>query len=294
MANLKEVRTRIVSVKSTQQITNAMKMVAAAKLRKAQNAIIQLRPYAGKLSEILDGLMASLEGSHLNGLATPREVKKVLLIPISSNRGLCGSFNANVIKACRQLAESTYPKQWAQGQVDVLSVGKKARETLQRQGFQLVENHDYLFDELTFNQVAKLAEKLIELYQNGTYDCIQVVYHRFKNAAVQQLTVETFLPVQLNQTDAENQGFQTEFLFEPDRDELVNSLIPKSLKIQFYKMLLDSNASEHGARMTAMHQATDNAAELLKNLQLSYNKARQAAITSEILEIVGGAEALHG
>jgi F-type H+-transporting ATPase subunit gamma len=296
MANLKEVRTRIASVKSTQQITSAMKMVAASKLRRAQNAILQMRPYAAKLKEILQNLSASLDaGDDSSVYADQREPRKVLVIAVSSNRGLCGAFNANVIKATNLTIKQTYAQQFKEGNVALITVGKKVNDYFKRRKFPILEDYTPLFDNLSFENVGPVAEKVMELFRNKQFDRIEIIYNQFKNAATQKLVKEQFLPVEpVKQEAGAKSVSKTDYIFEPSKEEIVHDLIPKSLKIQFYKALLDSFASEHGARMTAMHQATDNAKELLRDLSLAYNKARQAAITNEILEIVSGAEALKG
>lgn len=296
MANLKEVRTRITSVKSTQQITSAMKMVAASKLRRAQNAILQMRPYASKLKEILQNLSASLDaGDDASVYAAQREPEKVLIIPVSSNRGLCGAFNANVVKSTVNLIESKYARQYENGDVMLITIGRKVSEFFEKGDYNVLEKHDDIFDQLTFENVSVIAEDLMNRYEGKEFDRIEIVYNQFKNAATQLLIDEQFLPVERIAGDiGKEEESNVDFIFEPNKVELVQDLIPKSLKIQFYKAILDSYASEHGARMTAMHQATDNAKELLKDLNLTYNKARQAAITKEILEIVSGAEALKG
>jgi len=295
MASLKEVRNRIVSVSSTQQITKAMKMVSAAKLKRAQDAIVQMRPYANKLKEILENLSASLENSVDAVYTQEREIKKVLVIVITSNRGLCGAFNANVIKTATRLTQTTYKEQYKTGNFYIAAIGKKASDFFVRNNYKVVSAHNELFDHLTFEQVALVAEKIMKSFAEGEYDKIEIVYNQFKNAGVQVLTQEQYLPVQSNRfkTNA-NKKKKTDYIFEPNKEYIIKELIPKSLKIQLYKALLDSHAAEHGARMTAMHKATDNAGTLIKELKLSYNKARQAAITNEILEIVGGAEALKG
>jgi len=295
MANLKEVRNRIESVSSTQQITSAMKMVAASKLRRAQIAILKLRPYAAKMKEILHDLSSSLDDSSENVFSRQREIKKVLLIPISSNRGLCGAFNANIIKRTIHHINSHYPDQIKNGNVDLLCIGKKVSDFFSKNGYNVADTQDQLLDNLTFENVVPLANTLMDLFTQKEYDKIEIVYNQFKNAAVQILTVEEFLPV--SPQDHGEKGVsknQANYLFEPGKEEIVEELIPKTLKIQIYKALIDSLASEHGARMTAMHQASDNAGEILHDLKLTYNKARQAAITNEILEIVSGAEALKG
>lgn len=293
MANLKEVRNRITSVSSTQQITSAMKMVSAAKLRRAQDAIVQMRPYANKLKEILENLSASLNSSE-GVYSQQREVKNVLLIVITSNRGLCGGFNANVIKAANRLAKEGYKN----AKVSVLPVGKKAADFFRKTEYGIVGSDmprglNELFDNLTFANVAPVAERVMQLFADGEFDRVELVYNQFKNAAVQITTVEQYLPVAPPQANSGNKK-AADYLFEPDKEYIVSDLIPRSLKTQLFKALLDSHAAEHGARMTSMHKATDNAGALIKELKLTYNKARQAAITGEILEIVGGAEALNG
>lgn len=293
MANLKEVRNRIVSVGSTMQITSAMKMVSAAKLKRAQDAITQMRPYANKLQEILQNVSSSLDTSE-NAYARTTTAKNVLLIAISSNRGLAGGFNANVIKKTWSLIKNDY-----QGQnVSVICIGKKASDAFKRtehhiHGTDLPHNLNEVFDNLTYNNVAPIAEKIMETFVNKEFDKIVLVYNQFKNAAVQLVQDEQFLPVAAS-ASANTSGSNTDYIFEPSKEFIVSDLIPRSLKTQFYKALLDSVASEHGARMTAMHKATDNAKDMLRDLKISYNKARQTAITTEILEIVAGAEALNG
>jgi F-type H+-transporting ATPase subunit gamma len=292
MANLKEVRNRIVSVSSTQQITSAMKMVSAAKLRRAQDAVTQMRPYANKLKEILENLSASLDSSE-GVYSKQREVKNVLLIVITSNRGLCGGFNANVVKAAMRLAKEEY----SNCKVSVLNVGKKGGDFFRKTDYGIVGSDmprglNELFDRLTFSNVSPVAEKIMKAFADGQFDKIDLVYNQFKNAAVQITTVEQFLPVLPPQSKDSKKA--VDYIFEPTKEFIVEDLIPRSLKTQFFKALLDSLAAEHGARMTAMHKATDNAGALIKELKLTYNKARQAAITNEILEIVGGAEALNG
>lgn len=285
MANLKEIRNRIASVSSTMQITSAMKMVSAAKLKKAQDAITAMRPYSDKLTELLQNLSASLDDDSGSEYSNNREVKKVLIVAVTSNRGLCGAFNTNVNKQCLALANETY----AGKQVDFMAIGKKANDILIKKG-KVVSNHSEVYEDLTFDNVALIAEELMALFSNGSYDRIDVVYNKFKNAATQIVTTEQFLPIV---PASEGKSVNVDYLFEPSMAEIVAQLIPKSLKTQLYKGIRDSFASEHGARMTAMHKATDNATELRDQLKLSYNKARQASITNEILEIVGGAEALN-
>ena len=296
MANLKEVRIRIASVKSTQQITSAMKMVAASKLRRAQNAIIQMRPFAAKLKEILQNLSASLDGGDDASVFSEQRVpQKVLLIVISSNRGLCGAFNANVIKLTNRQIEENYTDQYKNGNVSLVTIGKKVSEYFGKRKFNVIAKHDKVFDDITFENISPIAEKVMQSFVDKEFDKIEIIYNQFKNAATQNLVVEQFLPVEpVELEEGETQNAKADYIFQPSKEEIIQDLIPKSLKVQFYKAILDSYASEHGARMTAMHQATDNAQELLKSLNLTYNKARQAAITNEILEIVGGAEALKG
>ena len=290
MANLKEIRNRISSIGSTMQITSAMKMVSAAKLKKAQDAITQMRPYANKLTELLQSLSATLDDDIDNVYADQRIVSKVLIVAITSNRGLCGGFNSSVIKGSVKYVEDNYRGK----QVDIFSVGKKGYDILSK-NFTVIEKHNEIFDELTFDNVAVIAEKIMSLFAQGKYDKIELVYNRFKNAATQILTIEQFLPIELVEVVGTEgkKNVNTDYIFEPNKADIVLQLIPKSLKTQLYKAIRDSYASEHGARMTAMHKATDNATELRDDLKLIYNKARQAAITNEILEIVGGAEALN-
>jgi F-type H+-transporting ATPase subunit gamma len=286
MANLKEIRNRITSVSSTMQITSAMKMVSAAKLKKAQDAITAMRPYAEKLTELLQNLSSTLDGDIGGEFTKQREIKKVLVVAITSNRGLCGAFNTNVIKEVKNRSEFYKGKQ-----VDVFAIGKKGNDVLSKT-LSVVDNQSPIFDNLTFENVATIAASLTEKFVSGDYDKIELVYNQFKNAATQIVQVEQFLPLAPIKSD---QPVSTgDYIFEPEKEEIVMALIPKSLKTQLYKGIRDSFASEHGARMTAMHKATDNATELRNQLKLTYNKARQAAITNEILEIVGGAEALKG
>ena len=286
MANLKEIRNRISSVGSTMQITSAMKMVSAAKLKRAQDAILQMRPYANKLTELLVNLSSSLDSSEGGDFSVNREIKNVLLIPITSNRGLCGGFNANIIKQTVSLIKDTYSDKT----VSVLSIGKKSSEYFRNNNYNVISSHDDIFSDLTYDSVAKIAEDVMQSYLDLKYDKVILVYNQFKNAATQNVMSENYLPVESPEEEGAVIG---DYIFEPEKKEIIEQLIPKSLKTQLFKAVLDSHASEHGARMTAMHKATDNASELKKDLTLSYNKARQAAITAEILEIVGGAEALN-
>lgn len=287
MANLKEIRNRITSVSSTMQITSAMKMVSAAKLKKAQDAITAMRPYAEKMTELLQNLSATMDGDAGGEFTTQREVKNVLIVAITSNRGLSGAFNSNVVKESKRLAETVY----AGKKVDFVTVGKKGNDIL-RKTFSVVSNNNTIFDDLTFDNVSEIADQVTQLFLDGKYDKVVLVYNQFKNAATQIIQAKQFLPLAPIQSDKPVSN--TDYIFEPSKEEIVLTLIPKMLKTQLYKAVRDSFASEHGARMTAMHKATDNATELRNQLKLTYNKARQAAITNEILEIVGGAEALKG
>ena len=288
MANLKEIRNRITSIGSTMQITSAMKMVSAAKLKKAQDAITTMRPYADKQTELLQSLSATLDGDIGSDYTADREVKKVLLVAISSNRGLAGAFNSNIVKSSLSLMNETYKGK----QVDFFTLGKKANDVLNKEQT-IIENNTEIFDVLTYENNAQIAQKLMNLFTDGTYDKIILIYNKFKNAATQIIMNEQFLPIVSNQ-ELDEKVEVSDYIFEPSKEKIVEELIPKSLKMQLFKALRDSSASEHGARMTAMHKATDNATELRDDLTLQYNKARQAAITNEILEIVGGAEALAG
>ena len=286
MANLKEIRNRIASIGSTMQITSAMKMVSAAKLKKAQDAIVAMRPYSNKLTELLQSLSATIDGEVGGAFTKQREVKKVLLIVITSNRGLCGAFNSSVIKKAIDLIENAYSNK----EVSVLAIGKKGNDLLSKK-HNVIDNKSQIFDNLNFDTASEIAENLMALYTNETFDKIEIIYNRFKNAATQIVTHEQFLPVVPANSE---KNVAIDYIFEPSKIEIIQGLIPKSLKTQLYKSLRDSFAAEHGARMTAMHKATDNAKELRDDLTLTYNKARQASITNEILEIVGGAEALNG
>ncbi len=292
MAGLKEIRTRIASVKTTRQVTSAMKMVSAAKLKKAQDSILQIRPYAEKLHQILAALSASLENVEDSVYTQDREPAKVLAILISSNRGLCGGFNTNISKKAVELINTKYSKQMSLGKVDFITIGKQGGRQLKHRGMKVTGDKNHIYDDLTFDHVSEIAQEIMNSFADGTYDRIELVYNQFKNAAVQIQTSEQFLPVKMEENENDNSNY--DFIYEPSKESIIQELIPRSLKIQFYKALLDSNAAEHGARMTAMHQATDNATDLLKELTLQYNKARQATITGEILEIVSGAEALKG
>ncbi|MFH1161315.1 MAG: ATP synthase F1 subunit gamma [bacterium] len=296
MPGLKEVRIRIASVKSTQQITNAMKMVAASKLRRAQNAILKLRPYAAKLREIMQNLSSSVDESSENRFAEVRKSDRILLVVLTSNRGLCGAFNANVIKAAVERIQLTYTAQNRLQSVDLVTIGKKATDFFGKRKYQVVESWDSLFDSLNFDSVAPKAEILMQLFTKKKYDKIELIYNQFKNAAVQRLVIEQYLPIEAQPQEQKETRKQVEadYIFEPDKETILLELIPKTLRIQLFKALLDSYAAEMGARMTAMHLATDNAQELLKDLRISYNKARQNQITREIIEIVSGAEALKG
>jgi len=298
MANLKEIRTRIESVSSTKQITSAMKMVSAAKLRRAQDSITRLRPYAEKLLTLISSVSDSLKDDEDFIFAREgKEVNKVLLVVITSNRGLCGAFNANVLKKSVLVANETYRSQFLKNNVDFFVMGKKADEFLRKRKLKIVKTRNDIFDHLTFDNASLIAQEIMDNFVAGDYDRIHLIYNQFKNAAVQILTEEQFLPVKITEKRDEEGNILktfTDYIFEPDKKELIKELIPRSLKLQLYKALIDSYASEQGARMTAMHKATDNATEMIKQYKLDYNKARQASITNEILEIVGGANALKG
>ena len=295
MANLKEVRNRIASVQSTQQITKAMKMVSAAKLKRATNAIIALRPYATKLKEILENLSASLEGSS-SPFIQEREPNKVLIVTVSSNRGLAGAFNMNVIKAANNLIAEKYSEQLKNGNVSIISIGKKTQDFYEKRKYNVIGNNNEVYTALTFENVTKITDLIMAGFIKGDFDKVEVVYNRFRNAAVQFITTEQLLPLPKAEEPAKEliKASNVDYILEPSQEEIVEQLIPKSIKIQLYKAVLDSHASEHGARMTSMDKATENAGELLKALKLSYNQARQAAITTELTEIVSGAAALNG
>ncbi len=288
MANLKEVKERIKSVSSTQQITKAMKMVAAAKLRRAQDRIVQLRPYSEKLSTILSNVSSGSTEEGMDTYAVEREVSNVLVVPVTSDRGLCGAFNSNIFKGVRQLLESD---EMSGVTVSVLPIGKKANDFYKKSSYTHIGDYSAMFGDLSFDKAREAAEYAMDSFVEGKYDKVVLVYNEFKNVATQIVRTEQLLPVVSTETEGAA-STNTDYIYEPDKEFIVKDLIPKSLKIQFYKSVLESNASEHGARMTAMGQATDNAGELLKELKLTYNRTRQAAITKEILEIVGGAEAL--
>ncbi len=300
MANLKEVRTRIESVNSTRQITSAMKMVAASKLRKSQNAITALRPYAEKFSEIMERISRQQSDNRRPSsiFTENRPAEKVLIIPLSSNKGLCGVFNANVIRHTINLIQEEYQTQYDNNNVDIMCIGSKVEESLKFKKYTVAENENHLWDELTYDNAVILAEKLMKYFEDKKYDRIVFVYNQFKNAATQVLVHEQFLPMVSQQTTNNSQqtlsDVEIDYIFQPNKDDIYNELLPKSLKMQVYKILLDSFASEQGARMISMTQATDNATELLKELNLTYNKARQSAITNELVEIVSGANALKG
>ena len=290
MANLKEVRNRIASVSSTQQITKAMKMVSAAKLKRATSAIIQLRPYANKMRDILSNLSASMDGSN-SPYTQEREPNKVLIISISSNRGLAGAFNMNVIKTTNNLISEKYSDQLRKGNVHIVAIGKKVQDFYEKRKYTVIGNNNELFSDLSFENTSKITESVMAAFAKGDYDRVELVYNQFRNAAVQILTTEQLLPVSKSDNLKANTT-QVDYILEPTQEEIVEQLIPKSIKTQVYKAVLDSHASEHGARMTAMDKATENAGDLLKALKLSYNQARQAAITTELTEIVSGAAAL--
>ena len=292
MPSLKAVKSRIATVKSTQQITRAMKMVAASKLRKAQGRLLQMRPYADKLNQILNNVSANLSEKNISIYAQEREVKNVLIVIYTSDRGLCGAFNANIYRYLRQYISNKYPTHHKEGRLQIMTVGTKGRDYYKNKDQRLITDHAELFSEQTFSNVREAAEDAMEMFASGKIDRVELVYNTFKNVATQVVTNEQFLPVQ---TEEEEDATKTsiEYIYEPSEEYIVEELIPQSLKIQFYKAYLESAASEQGARMTAMDQATENAGELLSELKLTYNRTRQAAITKEILEIVGGANALE-
>lgn len=293
MANLKEVKGRIQSVTSTQQITKAMKMVAAAKLRRAQDRILQMRPYAQKLGGIMQNISSSVNEEVIeNPFAEARDVKNVLLVVVSSDRGLCGAFNSNVFKFTRALIEEKFEGVQAAGGLHILPVGKRSRDYFVKRDFQVIDDYAEMFGNLNFSQAIEASKLIQDRFIKGKYDHVEIVFNEFKNVATQILRSEQYLPIEGKIGDEEEVESENDYIYEPDQEFIFQEIVPKSLNIQFYKALLESNAAEHGARMTAMDQATDNAAELLKELKLTYNRTRQAAITKEILEIVGGAEAL--
>ncbi|MCP9748499.1 ATP synthase F1 subunit gamma [Lacihabitans sp. CS3-21] len=292
MASLKEVRNRITSVNSTMQITKAMKMVAAAKLRRAQDRIIQMRPYAKKLNELIAQVSQGTEVGASSPYTQVREVKNVLIMMVTSDRGLCGAFNTNVIKAAVAFINENYPVQLDKGNISVLSLGKKGSEAFTRRGIKVDNEFTDIFQRLSFDTAKEAAEKVMAAFAEGTYDEVVLVYNEFKNVATQIIRTEKILP--LVSEESEEKTSNTDYIFEPSEEEIILELIPKAIKLSVFKAVLDSNASEHGARMTAMDKATENGGELLKALKIEYNRSRQAAITKEILEIVGGAEALKG
>ena len=292
MANLKEVKGRIQSVTSTQQITKAMKMVAAAKLRRAQDRITQMRPYSQKLTKLIQNVSGGVDAENLNNpYSTQREENNVLLVVVSSDRGLCGGFNNNAFKYARNLIQEKYSSQEKNGTLTILPIGKKSMDFFRKRGYKVNDQFATLMGQLSFNEVREAAEYVMDAFENGEFDKVEIVYNEFKNVAVQEIKAEQFLPIQMSKQEEGNSN-AVDYIFQPSKEFIFSEIIPKTLKIQFYRTLLESNASEQGARMTAMDQATDNASELLKELRLTYNRTRQAAITKEILEIVGGAEAL--
>lgn len=294
MANLKDIRNRIASVKTTRQITSAMKMVSAAKLRRAQDAIIQMRPYATTLQQILNNLMLNLDSSDFGSFFEKKKQNKILFVCITSNKGLCGAFNSNIAKRIIiELLDDKNIGLYKSGKADIICIGKKGADQLKSKGIKVSSSLQNIFDIMTYSQVADLADKIIDRFLKGEYHQVKLFYNSFKNAGTQIVTCEQYLPLVVPEPQ-KTEGSQADYILEPSQKEIVKELIPKSLKIELFKAILDSNASEQGARMTAMHKATDNASDLIKSLQLDYNKVRQATITNEILEIVGGAEALKG
>jgi F-type H+-transporting ATPase subunit gamma len=294
MANLKLIRIRITSVKSTRQITSAMKMVAAAKLRKAQDKIVRLRPYANKLQEILFGLSQSLSDSEVENIyGRVSQPDKILLVVITSNRGLCGAFNANVIKETKRIISEKYSAQYLNGNLWLLTIGKKGFDYFRKQKTNMLSEQNNLLQDLSFDNINQVVENVMYSFTAGEFDRVELIYNQFRNAAVQNLTNELFLPVE-SIPSGKTRAVPVDYIYEPDKEEIIKELIPKSLKILFYRAVLDSFVAEHGARMTAMHKATDNATSMIRDLTLQYNKARQATITNQILEVVSGAEALKG
>ena len=294
-AQLKEVRNRIKSVQSTQQITKAMKMVSAAKLRRAQDHIQQMRPYAEKLQEVLSNIVSNVDSSEINlNLATERIVERVLLIVITSDRGLAGAYNSNIIKAAKAVIADKYPAQFAKGNITIWNIGKKGYESLSKQGYKTNADYKDTFLSLSFENVQKISATAMKAFEDGLFDAVEIVYSEFQNAAVQVFKTERFLPIPKIEKKDAGKGKKADFIFEPNKEQLIAELMPKILNTQLYKAVLDAHASEHGARMTAMDKASDNANELLRNLKISYNRARQAAITTELTEIVSGAAALNG
>lgn len=295
MAGVKEIRTRITSVQSTMKITSAMKMVSAAKLRKAQNSVLRIRPYSRKMQEILVNLSAGLDSSSENKYAEVKEEGKALVIVITSNGGLCGAFNSNVVKSAVNYIDSELASEKASGNLDIITIGKKAVDLLKSRNYEPVETYDDIFDNLTFEAASELAQSIMDRFAQNEYKKVMLFYNEFLNASTQNLRSVQYLPVE---TDVEKENmehhFKHDYIFEPNKEDIINDIIPRSLKTQLYCALLESFASEHGARMTAMHSATDNATELLRTLKIAYNKVRQASITNEILEIVSGANALKG
>jgi len=294
MANLKAIRIRISSVRSTRQITSAMKMVSAAKLRKAQDKILRLRPYANKLHDILINLTQSLADPEIENIYSRMSApEKILIVLVTSNRGLCGAFNSNVTKEVKRIISEKYIEQFRKGNLLLLAVGKKGYDYFRKHKLKMLQDQNQLFLDLTFENVTAVAEKIMNSFTSGEFDRVEIIYNQFKNAAVQNLTGELFLPV-VTESRSKSDRSPSDYIYEPTREEIIKELIPKSLKIQFYKAILDSFVAEHGARMTAMHKATDNATTMIRELTLQYNKARQAAITGQILEVTSGAEALKG
>ncbi len=295
MSNLKEIRSRINSVKSTRQITSAMKMVAAAKLKKAQDAVINMRPYANKLHDIIVNIAKTLEEESISSeYLEERPPEKILLVVITSNKGLCGAFNGNVIKKTVNHIESKYKRENRNGNVSIYSIGKKGSDFFKSQNFKLFNSNDEILDHLNFKEAAPIITEIMESFTSKKFDKIEIIYNKFKNAAVQLLTVDKFLPIDLTlENGNKNENNHYDYIMEPDQKTIIEKMIPKTLRIEMYDAMLESVAAEHGARMTAMHMATDNASGLIKDLQLTYNKARQADITNEIIEVVSGAQALN-
>jgi len=293
MANLKEIRIRLNSVKSTRQITSAMKMVSAAKLRKAQDSILGLRPFYNKLYDIVSHVNAEMEEEFESVFSHSSESGKILIVMITSNRGLCGAFNSNIVKRTIQAIHGSYSEAYNNGKLDIIAIGKKGADQLKSKGYKVLSAHNELFDKLSFENTVHMAEWIMNNFTSGTYGVVKLIYNQFRNAAVQEVKEELFLPLMKSADGEAPFESHADYIYEPTRLDILQEIIPYTLKVQLFRSLLESSASEHGARMTAMHKATDNATELIRELELNYNKARQAAITGEILEIVGGAEALN-
>ncbi len=289
MPNLKDIKTRIESVKTTRQVTSAMKMVSAAKLKKAQDDIVQIRPYAEKLNDLIFDLFNAREEGQKIPLAEKREADRILVVMVTSNRGLCGAFNSSIVKEVNNIVRKKYPSHYKNDFIDVVAIGKQGEKLLKSSGIKCIKEFNYIYNSVNFKSVEKISDQLISNFLEHKYDKVILVYNEFINAAVQNVSVSQFLPLEFPDVKS---SYSSQYIYEPNQEEIINDMVPLTLKTMFFRTILDSIASEHGARMTSMHKATDNATDLIGDLELSYNKARQTAITNEILEIVGGAEAL--